>query len=79
MEEKLIMGNILTLTKNICELLLHACIESPNNNDVLDDVLDEYLSLQHDIYSIMEQQGMYKISFVDDEKISQTKSKFENC
>lgn len=76
MEEKLMIGNVLTLTKNLCDILMHATIESPNNHNILRDTLDEYLRLQSDIYNAMVQKGWYINVSVDSSKIIQAKSKF---
>ncbi len=76
MEEKLIMGNVLTLTKNICELLNHATIESPNHHDAFNKALDEYLELQHKIYKHMEEKGWYQTQNVTADKIEKAKEKY---
>ena len=76
MEEKLIMGNVLTLTKGICEMLTHATIGSPNNYDVFNKALDEYLELQHKVYAFMEKQGWYVTECTTADKIEKTKEKY---
>lgn len=77
MEEKLIMGNILTLTKNLCELLTHATIQSPNNHEVMNKTLDDYLELQHKIYKFMEDQGWYITECITPDKLENTKNKYD--
>ncbi len=76
MEEKLIMGNVLTLTKGLCEMLTHATIESPNNCEVFNKVLDGYLDLQHKIYKFMEDQGWYNTEETTPDKILKVKVKY---
>lgn len=76
MEEKLIMSNILTLTKNLCDVLMHGTIESPANHVIIRDVLNDFLELQSEIYNAMSQQGWYNNVQVDSSKIQQLKNKF---
>lgn len=76
MEEKLMISNVLTLTKNLCDILLHGTIESSNNHVIIRDVLNDYLGLQSEIYNIMVQEGWYKNVPVESSKIQQLKNKF---
>jgi len=76
MEQKLIMSNVLTLTKGICEMLTHATIESPNNYDVFNKALDSYLELQHKVYAFMEERGWYVTECTTPDKIAKTKEKY---
>lgn len=76
MEEKLMVSNILTLTKNLCDILMHGTIESSVNHVIIRDVLNDYLGLQSEIYNIMVQQGWYQNVQVDSSKIMQLKNKF---
>lgn len=76
MEEKLMLSNVLTLTKNLCDVLMHGTIESQVNHTIIKDVLNDFLGLQNEIYNVMVQQGWYNNVPVDSSKIQQLKNKF---
>lgn len=76
MEEKLMISNVLTLTKNLCDILMHGTIESSTNQTILKDILNEFLGLQSEIYNIMVKEGWYTNTPVDVSKIQQLKSKY---
>lgn len=78
MEEKLMFTNVLTLTKNLCGLLLHGTIESVNINKQICDTLDNYLNIQNKLYLKMVDKGWYQISNVEQQKVEQIKQKFSN-
>lgn len=77
MEEKVIMNTALTYVKNACELLLHGSIESNTKkvNNCFIDGVEEYLEIQNELFSVMEQGGLYKIEQVSESKISKAASK----
>lgn len=83
MDDKLIMTNLLDSCKSICTLLNHGSIES--NDDVLCNtykkMLTTCLTMQHDIYKVMQEEGWYPVENVKEQEICKVKSKFctENC
>lgn len=79
MESKLIMNNILTQTKNMCDILYHGSIESstPNVHNVFCSILNECLELQNEIFNFMQQKGWYNLENVEQQKIDKVKTKFE--
>lgn len=80
MEDKLIMNNVLSLTKEMCNLLLHGTIESstPKIHSTFNDSLNECLEIQNDLYITMTEKGWYQVQQVEDQKITDAKNKFEN-
>lgn len=78
MEEKLMISNLLTLTKNLCDILMHATIESAKNYNVFKESLNSYLELQNNLATIMTEQGWYQLEIVDQTKIEQAKTKYCN-
>jgi len=78
MDAKLIMNTILTMTKNMSDILYHGTLESSNANvhNAFRQQLDECLNLQNEIYKFMEQKGWYQMQNVEQTKISQTKNKY---
>ena len=78
MEEKLMISNLLTSTKNLCDILMHATIESTKNYNVFKESLNSYLELQNNLATIMTEQGWYQLEIVDQTKIEQAKTKYCN-
>lgn len=80
MEDKIIMNTALTLSKNMCDILMHAAIEAstPKIKSAFIKHLDEYLELQGTVYKSMEEAGLYKMQNVTETKISSAASKFES-
>ncbi len=78
MEERVIMDNLLSVIKGDCDLLLHGTIESttPNVHDVFKSSLNDALQIQNDIYNLMSQKGWYPTQQAEQQKIDQTKQKF---
>lgn len=79
MEDKIIMNTSLTLTKNICGILMHGAIESstPKIKETFMKNLNEFLTLQGEIYKCMEDAGLYKTECIPTSKITQACSKYE--
>lgn len=79
MKDELIMNNMLTLSKNMCEILIHACIEASNEKikKVFKEVLLEYINLQGGIYTFMENNGWYTTTKVKSEKVNQAINKYD--
>ncbi|NLA33831.1 MAG: spore coat protein [Tenericutes bacterium] len=71
MQEKLIISNILTLQKNLIEILVHGVIESSTNNvtDLLRTQLNDNLEMQNKIFKFMESHGWYNIENAPEHKI----------
>lgn len=78
MESKLIMSNVLTLTKNLCDILMHATIEAQENSKVFKNSLNSFLELQEDIYEVMLEHGWYQVEQVTEDKLSQARNKYCN-
>ena len=62
------MNVLLSLSKNMVEILFHGTIESSDKKVLskFDDALDEYLDIQAEIFQIMEQKGWYTIKKTKD-------------
>lgn len=78
MESKLIMNTLLTVTKEVSDILFHGSIESstPNIHTTFRNILNETLDIQNEIFKFMEQKGWYTLEQVEQTKIDQVKNKF---
>ena len=78
MESKLIMNTLLTVTKEVSDILFHGSIESstPNIHTTFRNILNETLDIQNEIFKFMEQKGWYTLAQVEQTKIDQVKNKF---
>lgn len=78
MESKLIMNTLLTVTKDVSDILYHGSIESstPNIHTTFRNILNETLDIQNEIFKFMEQKGWYTLEQVEQTKIDQVKNKF---
>lgn len=78
MEDKIIMNTSLTLTKNACEILMHGAIESstPKIKKTFIEALDKFLNIQGEIFTEMENAGLYTIEQVPESKIQKASTKF---
>lgn len=78
MEDRVIMDNILSTTKAVCDLMMHGTIESSTQNvhEAFKSTLNDCLCMQNEIYSKMSQKGWYPSQQVEQQKIEQTKQKF---
>lgn len=78
MESKLIMNTLLTVTKEVSDILYHGSIESstPNIHTTFRNILNETLDIQNEIFKFMEQKGWYTLEQVEQTKIDQIKNKF---
>lgn len=78
MEPKLIMNTLLTVTKEVSDILYHGSIESstPNIHTTFRNILNETLDIQNEIFKFMEQKGWYTLEQVEQTKIDQVKNKF---
>ena len=68
MTEQMYMNVLLSLSKNMVEILFHGTIESSEKKVLskFDDALDEYLDIQAEIFQIMEQKRWYTIKKTKD-------------
>ena len=80
MQDKVIMDNILTSVKGVCELMMHGTIESstPNVNSTFKAALNDCLCMQNEIYAKMSQKGWYPSQQAPQQQIEQTKQKYAN-
>lgn len=80
MQDKVIMDNILTSVKSVCELMMHGTIESstPNVNSTFKSALNDCLCIQNEIYGKMAQKGWYPSQSAPQQQIDQTKQKYAN-
>ena len=78
MEDKIIMGTILTNVKSVCDLMLHGTIESstPDVHGAFSTTLNDCLTMQNKIYSKMQQKGWYETQNVEKTKIDSTLAKY---
>jgi len=81
MEEETILNMILTISKNMCEILFHGNIESSNKKveTTFNDALNSYLDIQKEIFEIMKEKNYYTLSTVSSTKIEDVKTKHEKC
>ena len=78
MDNKTMLEGILWDLKVMSELTLHGTIESgtTNVNKAFQNSLIDILTLQNDLYTLMNEEGMYETSTVSETKIAKTKNKF---
>lgn len=80
MDDKIIMNTALTLTKNACDIMMHGAIESNNQKvkKTFTSTLDQFLSVQGDIFSEMESAGLYNIENVPESKLTKARGKYDS-
>lgn len=80
MDDKMLLEELLCYEKNLCDIYLHATIESSNESmfDAYKKCLEDSLESQHKIYKLMENAGFYTVEQVEDKKIKKAQQKF-NC
>lgn len=78
MDDKMLMDNILTATKNACDLMMHGTIESatPDVHGAFSQGLNDSLCMQNEIYKKMTEKGWYPTSQAEQQKIDAAKQKF---
>lgn len=78
MDDKLIMTNLLDTSKSICNLLNQASIESDDSTicNVYKKMLTSFLTMQHDMYKVMQEEGWYPVENVKPAAINKVKNKF---
>ena len=79
MDNKTILEGILWDLKCLADLFLHGSIESgtPALHKKFKDGLNDILTLQNELYTLMSEEGMYAVTNVAETKITKTKSEFE--
>lgn len=80
MEDRVIMENILSITKGACDLMMHGAIESPTPDvhQKFTQAFNETLCMQNEIYSKMAAKGWYPSEAAEQQKINQAKQKYAN-
>lgn len=78
MDNKTILEGILWDLKCLSDLFMHGSIESGTKNvhKTFRDGLNEVLTLQNDLYTLMSEEGMYNVENVAETKITKVKNKF---
>ena len=80
MNDKMLLEELLCYEKNLCDIYLHASIESSNENmfEAYQKALGDTLKVQHDVYKIMENAGFYAVEEAEAKNIKKARKKF-NC
>lgn len=78
MDNKTMLEGILWDLKTLGDLFLHGTIESGTKNvhKTFKDSLDEVLTLQNDLYTLMSEEKMYQVENVAESKISKAQGKY---
>ena len=79
MDNKTMLEGILWDLKCLSDLFVHGTIESADNKIVRDtflDSLNSVLEMQENLYTLMSEEDMYKVTTVSETKIKNTKEKF---
>ena len=78
MDNKTMLEGILWDLKTLGDLFLHGTIESGTKNihKNFKDSLNEVLTLQNDLYTLMSEEGMYQVENVTESKISKVQGKY---
>ncbi len=80
MDDKIIMNAALTMTKNACDIMMHGAIESNNAKvkKTFQDSLGQFITMQGDIFTEMENAGLYTTENVPESKLTKARNKFES-
>lgn len=78
MSDKDLMENLLTGTKNACDLYLHGSIESatPQVHEAFHAALNDALCMQENVYKQMQSRGWYAVEQEQPQRLQQVKQKF---
>ena len=81
MEDRDLMENELLVIKGACDLYLHGAIESTTAevHNAFKEALNESLDIQNKIYNLMAEKGWYQTETAEQNKIDQTKNKYQNA
>ena len=80
MDDRVIMDNVLSVTKGACDLMMHGSIEAstPDVRNAFDSTLDDCLAIQAQIYTKMSQKGWYPSQQADSNQIQTVRQKFSS-
>lgn len=78
MEDKELMENELLVIKGVCDLYMHATVESTTAevHAAFKDALNESLDIQNKIYNLMTEKGWYKTDVAEQQKIDTLKQTY---
>lgn len=78
MEDKELMENELLVIKGVCDLYMHATVESTTAevHATFKDALNESLDIQNKIYNLMTEKGWYKTDVAEQQKIDTLKQTY---
>lgn len=78
MNDKEIMENLLLNLKGECDLMMHGAIESatPNVHSAFTEELNNTVSMQNQVYSMMAKKGWYPAKTAQQTEIGAVKQKF---
>jgi len=81
MDDKCIMEGLLTSVKSSADLFMHGAIEASTANvrQTFSSAFDSALSMGDTIYQQMTQKGWYQTDTAPQQKIDQTRQKFNPC
>ena len=79
MEDKDLMEKELLIVKGACDLYTHATTEATTAevHCAFKDALNEMINIQNKIYNLMSEKGWYQTENAEQNKIDQTKQKFQ--
>ncbi|MCL2559073.1 MAG: spore coat protein [Turicibacter sp.] len=77
-KDELIMMDVLSLLKGLCDLYMHGATEAacPKVNTAFKQALSDTLTLQKEVFDAMEQKGWYKIPSETQKNIDKVVKKF---
>lgn len=78
MEDRQLMENELLVIKGVCDLYMHATLESTTAevHAAFQDALNESLDIQNKLYNLMAEKGWYKTDIVEQQKIDTLKQTY---
>ena len=78
MEDRQLMENELLVIKGVCDLYMHATLESSTAevHAAFQDALNESLDIQNKLYNLMAEKGWYKTDIVEQQKIDTLKQTY---
>ena len=78
MEDRDLMQKELLVIKGVCDLYLHATLESTTAevHSAFKNALNEALNIQNKIYTLMAEKGWYNMQNVEQQKIDTVKQQF---
>lgn len=78
MEDRQLMENELLVIKGVCDLYMHATLESTTAevHAAFQDALNESLNIQNKLYNLMAEKGWYKTDIVEQQKIDTLKQTY---